>query len=149
MDGADGRVVERREGAFDGVRRLGACLGRGGPRLELLAHALAQLAGGLLGERDGGHGAHVAGARLGVEHAPDVAVDEHARLAGAGPGLEQEGGAEVAGDAVADVLVADHALRRRHRRSPPRGPLRCRPTRSASSSCSRLRARVQSVAPQA
>jgi hypothetical protein len=81
------------------------------------AHALTQLAGGLLGERDRGHCAHVAAAQLFVEHALDVAIDEHAGLAGAGPGLEQKRGAEVAGDAVADVLVADHSLSR-HRRSP-------------------------------
>ena len=119
VDGADRRVVERREGAFDQVRRGGACLGRSRPRLEFLAHALAQFAGGLLGEGDGGHAAHVAGAQPLIEHAVDVAVDEHARLAGASPGLEQEGGAEVARDKVTHVLIADRALRRWHRRLPP------------------------------
>ena len=64
MDRADGRVVERRQGALDEVGRGGAGRGLRGPRLELLAHPLAQLAGGLLRERDGGHGAHVAGTQL-------------------------------------------------------------------------------------
>ena len=71
--------------------RAASSADRPGQPLELLAHALAQLSGRLLGERDGRHRAHVAGAAVGVEHAAHVAVDEHAGLARARPGLEQEG----------------------------------------------------------
>ena len=91
VDGADGRVVESVERALDDRGARGVAAGALRQPLELLADALAQLAGRLLGERDGRHRAHVPGAAVGVEHAAHVAVDEHARLAGAGPGLQQVG----------------------------------------------------------
>ena len=121
VDGADGRVVQRVERRLDRRRRGRARRSAVRKPLELLADALAQLAGRLLREGDGGDGAHVAGAALGIEHAAHVALDEHARLARACAGLEQERGAQVAGDAVPDVLVADGPVRHRRRPWPP-GP---------------------------
>ena len=108
VDGRDGRVVETVERGGEAVafgrRELRA--GRvvaGEPRLEGAADALAQLAGGLLGEGDGDHRRD--GRRVGARQAGEVAVDQHAGLAGAGAGFDQEGRVEVGRGAPPHVVV--------------------------------------------
>src|SRR5919106_528571 len=70
--------------------------------LEVAAHAVAQLAGRLLGERDGGDGADAG--RAGGDQVDDAA-HQLAGLAGSGAGLDEEGLVERRGDAVALRLV--------------------------------------------
>ena len=146
VDGADGRVVERVERALDDRRARGVSGGLPRQPFELLADALAELAGCLLRERDRRHRAHVARPLRRVEDAVHVAVDEHAGLAGAGARLQQEGRAEVGGHPPADVLVADGALSR-HRASSQGGDWSSHT--GSSRSCSRLRALAQAETPQA
>ncbi len=74
--------------------------------LDALAQAQLQLAGGLLGEGDGDDA--VEGGAAGADEGEDAA-HEDGGLAGAGAGLEQERGVEVAHDAVADGLVGGRA----------------------------------------
>ena len=86
------------------MRRLGGALRRRlGQLLEALAHALAQLARGLLGEGDGRDPAHVLGAMVRVQDAGHVAVHEHLGLAGARARLEKEGRGEVTRDPFTDL----------------------------------------------
>ena len=92
------RIVEPRE-------HLGAPRGVAQQRFELAPHALAQLARGLLGERDGHH--LVDGRVAAVEQAGDEAVDEHARLARARARLDQEGGGEIVAHATPHGLVSE------------------------------------------
>ena len=77
----------------------------GGHRLEAATDPVTELGGRPVGEGDGGDvlDGHAR------EHEGHDAVDECAGLAGAGAGLDEQGGAEVGGDAVARRLVDGHA----------------------------------------
>ena len=105
MDGGDGRALDV-GGRGEEALAFGVGSGRLEGLLDLLAQAQLQLPCRLLGEGDG-HDA-VEGGAAGAEEGQDAA-DEHGGLAGAGAGFEQEGGVEVAEDAVADGLVGGWA----------------------------------------
>jgi len=101
VDGGDGRALEvggRRQEALALVLSLRALQGV----LDALAQAQLQLAGGLLGEGDRDDA--VEGGAAGADEGEDAAHQDRG-LAGAGAGLEQERGVEVADHAVADGLV--------------------------------------------
>ncbi len=88
--------------------------------LQVGAEAELHLAGGLLGEGDGDDAVEVGEA--GAEDGDD-AGDQHGGLAGAGGGLDEEGGAEVFADAAAGFgVVVGWGGRAgsggRHRRAP-------------------------------
>ncbi len=108
VNGRDRGVVEARQGKREPLtqgRRLGVA---GQYPFEAAADALAKFAGGLFGEGDGHHG----GDRrcVGARQAGDVAIDEDARLAGAGARLDQEGRVELGRDAPAHVGVDGRTL---------------------------------------
>mgnify|MGYP000026475081 CR=1 FL=1 len=104
VEGADGGPVELVDGggaAFDGGVVAGGASRLGG-LLEHLTDAVSKFGGSLLGEGDGGNGAEF-GAAGGdqLEHP----VDERGRLAGAGPGFDEQRGIECPVDDVSLVLV--------------------------------------------
>ena len=80
-----------------------------GPPLELAADPVAELGAGLLGEGDGGDGPQLGPARRDQGHDP---VDEGARLPRPRPRLHEQGGAEIAGDAVPGALVGGRGAAR-------------------------------------
>ena len=76
-------------------------VGCGEQLVEPLPDALAQLAGRLLGERDGGDGPD----RRPGTHAGDEPLDEQARLAGARTGMHQERGRELRGGPCTRLVI--------------------------------------------
>ena len=115
---ADGGQIELGESGC-GERRVASC--RGGSTLQRAADLVAQIGGGLLGEGDRRDPADRDAAADQVHHPPH----ECGRLAAAGTGFHEQGGAEGAGDQVAIGLVgcrshfrAGDRCRRRRRRRP-------------------------------
>jgi hypothetical protein len=104
VERADRRAVEVVEGGAAAQGPLTVAFGRGrsGLVVELLAHPVAQLGGGLLGERDGGQLVDARGA--GGDEADD-AVDQCTGLARARSRLHEESGVQAVGDVVAGSLV--------------------------------------------
>ena len=126
VDRGHGRALDVGRGGDEAlaVHLVGGRLERA---LDLLAEAQLQLPGRLLRERDR-HDAVERGA-AGADQGQDAA-DQHRRLARPRAGFEQEGGVEVADDAVADGLVgrrARHWMSRRRLNAASRGSadLRC------------------------
>ena len=104
VEGAQGGAVEVDE-CRRRHRRLRSVAA--GQVLEPAPHPVTQLGGGPVGEGDGGQ---VLDRHPGHDQRHD-ALDEGAGLAGAGPGLDEQGGAEVGGDPVAGRLVDGEAVR--------------------------------------
>ena len=105
VDGGDGRALEV-GGRGQEALALVLCLCALQGVLDALAQAQLQLAGGLLREGDGDDA--VEGGAAGPDEGEDAAHQDRG-LAGAGAGLEQERGVEVAHHAVADGLVGGRA----------------------------------------
>jgi hypothetical protein len=89
---ARGERVRPQQPRAEAVDRRHVSALRGQPGLAVaqlgqpLAQALAQLAGGLLGERDG---QHAAGVDAALDHRPRAALDDHGGLAAARVGVQQ------------------------------------------------------------
>jgi hypothetical protein len=109
VEGADGGPVELAEGVAAARRLLRRGGGVGLPALQLSPHPVAQLGAGLLGEGDGGDLAESHRAR---SDEGDDPCHQRGGLAGAGPGLHEQGGAEVGRDALAGGVVGRGGHRR-------------------------------------
>ena len=101
------------ESARSSGRVLGLPWAASSRALELVAQPQLHLAGGLLGEGDGDD---LPTARRGPSaDDPDDARDQHGRLAGAGGGLDDEGGVEILEELASSLRVAGYL---RHRGRP-------------------------------
>ena len=101
VEGAQRSAIEFHQCPSGG---LGLGAGLGGRRFEAPADPVAEFGGRPVGERDGGDVLD----GYARDHEGHNAVDECAGFAGPCTGLDEQGGGEVAGDAVTLRLVGGH-----------------------------------------